>query len=818
MKKRSFALFLSLCVALALLPMAVFASGGDKAIMPGTSGISGYDSQNSYDSLYYGQWEEAPIQWRVLDDQTNTGDKGLFLLSEACLGTGSWGNLKFDATSPKTNAWQGSDAQAWCNTLFTDHFTAGEQGAVLATTKSDAAYDSVSTTFKPSFDAVDHILNGDKVFFLSAQEAENAAYGFTDDASRVAKYQTVRNGLWWLRSPRAGTTDSAGYVNGGGYTYYQWVGSANMARPAFNLNVDSVLFTSAAVGGKLSQAGISPIAAYTGSEWKATLLDSTRSGFQAQTTAKTGDTLTVSYSNAVTGANEYLSVLIADESGAYTHYGRAVQLDGTANGTSGTVEIALTGIDLTGKTVYLFNEQYNGGAQDDTKLTDYASPLIPLSTATPYDLWVCGTQVNSDNASDVLAGGGTVSFDPDTCTLTLSHATLAQNADTGAIVVGTFPQGLTIRLEGQTTITSTGLALDSASSLTIQGTQEGSLIAQGRVRLAEGATLAIAPASGTLMEVKADGAHLQGSPYDAAVELDAQALQQLADCQALHIGPHVHAGGTATCHDQAVCADCGRAYGDVDPDNHVWEDTYTVDVAPTCTQEGSQSIHCRYCDATKDTQPVAALGHSFTHYEYNHDATCTQNGTETARCDRCDATDTREKPDSALGHTAVQVEAKAPTCTEGGHIAYWYCQVCRTYFSDQALTQEITQEDTVLPAKGHGEAVLKNAKAATCTAEGYTGDRVCPDCGAVLEAGKPIAKLGHHYENGVCTICGAAEPNAPQPTPTPVPTPAPKPTQNPDTTPPKTGDSSPMAVWTVALALSGCMTAAVLALRQRKRG
>ena len=289
MKKQLAVSFLSLCMAATLLPMGAFAAETDKAILPGTSGISGYDSQNSYDCLYYGQWEDAPIQWRVLDDQTNTGEEGLFVLSEGCLGTGNWGNIPFDDTNPKSNAWQGSDAQAWCNTLYTDHFTAGEQGAVLATTKSDDAYDSTSTAFPPSFVAIENILNGDKVFFLSAQEAETAAYGFTDDASRVARYQNVRNGLWWLRSPLVGlAADSAGYINGGGFTYYQWVASDNMARPAFNLDTDSVLFTSAAVGSKVSQGTISPIAAYTGNQWKLTLLDDTRSSF----TAKQGDTIT----------------------------------------------------------------------------------------------------------------------------------------------------------------------------------------------------------------------------------------------------------------------------------------------------------------------------------------------------------------------------------------------------------------------------------------------------------------------------------------------------------------------------------------------
>lgn len=55
---------------------------------------------------------------------------------------------------------------------------------------------------------------------------------------------------------------------------------------------------------------------------------------------------------------------------------------------------------------------------------------------------------------------------------------------------------------------------------------------------------------------------------------------------------------------------------------------------------------------------------------------------------------------------------------------------------------------------------LTNTKEATCTAEGYTGDKVCSVCDRVLEEGKVIEKTAHQYENGKCTVCGAADPNA----------------------------------------------------------
>lgn len=52
-------------------------------------------------------------------------------------------------------------------------------------------------------------------------------------------------------------------------------------------------------------------------------------------------------------------------------------------------------------------------------------------------------------------------------------------------------------------------------------------------------------------------------------------------------------------------------------------------------------------------------------------------------------------------HNAVKVERKDPTCTEKGNIEYWYCEACRKYFQDEALTKELKQEETILPATGH---------------------------------------------------------------------------------------------------------------------
>ncbi len=90
-----------------------------------------------------------------------------------------------------------------------------------------------------------------------------------------------------------------------------------------------------------------------------------------------------------------------------------------------------------------------------------------------------------------------------------------------------------------------------------------------------------------------------------------------------------------------------------------------------------------------------------------------------------------------------KIQAKAPTCTEDGNSAYWYSVAFDKYFKDENGVNEITAESTVIPAKGHGESEVKGAKEATCTEDGYTGDKVCKVCGEILERGTVIEKLGH---------------------------------------------------------------------------
>ena len=432
MKKQILSLLLSLVMVLGLLPAVAFAAGTDKAIMLGTGGISGYAATNSYDYIYFGNWTapdnfttSGPIKWRVLDTKTNmanakAGD-GLFLLSDVLLGTRTNGSVKFDNSQPYSNAWQGNTAQAWCkdfageegatNTVA-DAFTATELGAILATTKSDMAF--TSSTNSTSFAASNDILNGDKVFFLSAEEAENKSYGFTNDSARVAKYGE-RASWWWLRSPHATNLDlvSAGTVLGNGQVSAIDPSTSVAVRPAFNLDLNSVLFTSAAEGGKSAEGmdnGLTAIADYTGNDWKLTLKDYDddpatnlgHDGFVAATTAvdttTAGGDVSITYTGAAVGKNEYVSAMLVDSSDNVLYYGR---LKNVAKGTDseGTVTVAIpSGLVAGTYTLKVFSEQCNG----DYK-TDYASAFQTVVKITP-------TLTLSANSGTVYSNAGTTSF------------------------------------------------------------------------------------------------------------------------------------------------------------------------------------------------------------------------------------------------------------------------------------------------------------------------------------------------------------------------------------------------------------------------
>ena len=94
-------------------------------------------------------------------------------------------------------------------------------------------------------------------------------------------------------------------------------------------------------------------------------------------------------------------------------------------------------------------------------------------------------------------------------------------------------------------------------------------------------------------------------------------------------------------------------------------------------------------------------------------------------------------------------DAVEPTCTERGNIEYWYNPVNGKYYSDAEGTNEISLNDTRVPARGHNFVNYISNDDATCTRDG-TKTAVCSNgCGAKSTIVDTGSALGHVFEHKV---------------------------------------------------------------------
>lgn len=327
--------------------------------MPGVADLNDPVFSNGYyypsDYIYFGLYQGSPLKWRVLDAD-KAFDKqtdGVFLLTDGLLET-----MRYNPYNGST-AWEGSEAQAWCKAFAgsTSNFSAVEQGVMMGIAKTEGAYTLYDDPWGECILSAQN-----KMFFLSVQEYYDYVAAWASIVAHVSNH-------FWLRTPNTEWTTNVGvvYPSDGNVGALQ-TDFEHSARPAFNLDSSAVLFSSPASGGK-PDGEISAIGDYSGNEWKLTLKDSSRDGFTIENLHRAGNIITFYYSGAAAGANEYISALVVDSTGAYTHYGRLQPADEAA----GTVVFTLPELP-EGSTLYIFNEQCNG----DYK-TDYASHLVELT-------------------------------------------------------------------------------------------------------------------------------------------------------------------------------------------------------------------------------------------------------------------------------------------------------------------------------------------------------------------------------------------------------------------------------------------------------
>ena len=357
-----------------------------KTIQNGTDALNKTVNRASAPIVYFGQNQEnKPAAWRVIGYDGNgvTSAQGdITLLAAGAMGVIPFADIILYNEYAPSNLKTAIDALA-------EKLTAEENAAVKKRTLTSGSY------------------NGENTDCVAGGQVDNAVFWPLSTKEAIAVNNDLRaldpahpnwvTSSWYLRSPGSKTFYVA-IVSSDGSVQYSGASirkknNHRTVRPAFNLNLNSVLFASAAVGGK-PEGGLTPISEYGGNEWKLTLLDSSRN-FAVTEKAVSGapdDTVTLHYTGATTGINEYISAIIADNSGTQ-YYSRVAQ----PTAESGTVEIKIPSDLAPGDyTLKVFNEQYNGDYN-----TDYASNFTDIAL----------TVENQPGEQFTLAPGGRYYFD-----------------------------------------------------------------------------------------------------------------------------------------------------------------------------------------------------------------------------------------------------------------------------------------------------------------------------------------------------------------------------------------------------------------------
>ena len=203
----------------------------------------------------------------------------------------------------------------------------------------------------------------------------------------------------------------------------------------------------------------------------------------------------------------------------------------------------------------------------------------------------------------------------------------------------------------------------------------------------------------------------------------------------------------------------------------------------TCTAEGyTGDTYCKDCGTKLQTgKAIAKKAHTWDAGKITQEATCAKTGIKTYTCTVCKTTKTEEIPATGNHKNTELRNVKEATCTEEGYTGDTYCKDCRSKIASGQKVSKMehswnsgivttpptcvehgvktytcnicqTTKTEELPATGnHQNTELRNTKEASCTAEGYTGDIYCKDCGVKLQTGKTIAKKAHTWDAGVIT-------------------------------------------------------------------
>ncbi len=197
----------------------------------------------------------------------------------------------------------------------------------------------------------------------------------------------------------------------------------------------------------------------------------------------------------------------------------------------------------------------------------------------------------------------------------------------------------------------------------------------------------------------------------------------------IDVAPTCTEAGSKSIH----CSDCDATKDStvIPAPGHEWEEEFTVDKAVTCTEDGSKSIHCKNCDAVKDSTVIQTEGHQYGEWETVTSPSCTDKGSKKHECTVCHYVETQDVDPNGHEWEEEFTVDKAATCTEDGSKSI-HCKNCDT-----------VKDSTVIPAGHEWEEEYRVDKAVTCTEDGSKSIH-CKNCDAVKDI-TVIRTEGHKY-------------------------------------------------------------------------
>ncbi len=208
-----------------------------------------------------------------------------------------------------------------------------------------------------------------------------------------------------------------------------------------------------------------------------------------------------------------------------------------------------------------------------------------------------------------------------------------------------------------------------------------------------------------------------------------------------------HSGGTATCTAKKKCEICNQSYGELDPSNHTALSGWASD----------ETHHWKTCkDCKTDIEKTA---HTYSEWQITQKATATEGGSKCRECSVCHYKETAAIPpvpcthegstiwkpaDDGVHHVKKCTDCGAELATEKHNFAYR-----DNSDNSHTMTCDICGEARIEPHDfSHKTVPADDGK--------HRGQCVC---------GAFDAAEDHTYQNGKCTVCGAADLTPAKPTP-----------------------------------------------------